>query len=100
MKLSESVVDRGEEGERLLAQRVALARLLTDREKADARIREVESMAGEDGSHESELHKPVGLHLGVGARVEQHGWAATRDGDDRRDRRSADSLDATHPQQG
>ena len=53
----------------------------------------------EDRPHLRELHQPVGLHLGVGAGVEQHGRLTAGHRDDRGDRRPVDTLDAPHPQQ-
>ena len=60
----------------LLDQRVALGGLLADRQQADPGLGDAEAVAGVDRAHLGELHQPLGLALGVGAGVEQHGGRA------------------------
>ena len=51
-------------------------------------------------AHEAELHQPLGLHLGVGARVEQDVGPLARHRDGRGDGGAVDTLHPTHAQQG
>ena len=88
-----------EQLERLLAQRVALAGLLADRQQADLRRGQPEAVAGVDRAHLGELDEPLGLHLGVGAGVEQHRRRRAGHRDRGGDGRAADALDAAHAQQ-
>ena len=88
-----------QQGERLLAQRVALAGLLTDRQQADAGLVDVEALARVHRPHLGELHEPLGLDLGVGAGVDQHGRRRAGHGDRGGDGRALDALDPAHPQQ-
>ena len=90
----------GEQLVRLFAQRVALARLLADRQQADTGLGDAEAVAGVHGTHECELHEPFGLHLGVGAGVEQDRRRRAGHRDRRGDRGTLHAGDATHAEQG
>ena len=88
-----------EEREDLFAQQVSLARLLADREESDLGIVDAEPVCGVDGTHLRELHQPLRLHFGVGARVQHDRRGRAGHRDHRCDRGSIDTLDPTHPQQ-
>ncbi len=85
--------------ERLLAQRVALAGLLADRQQPNRRTVDAEAMAGVHRAHLTELHQPLRLHLGVGTGVEQDVRAVPGNRDRCGDRRSVDPPDPAHAQQ-
>ena len=89
----------GQQLVRLLAEGVALARLLTDRQQADPRLGDAEAVTGVHGTHQRELDEPLGLHLGVGTGVEQDRRGRAGDRDRRGDRRALDAGDAAHAQQ-
>ena len=74
---------RLEQGVRLERERVALLRLLSDREQPHPRPGDAEHLLREDRAHVAELEQVLGAGLGVGAGVDEDGRAVLGRDDDR-----------------
>ena len=84
---------------RLERDRVALLRLLADREQAHLGIGHVEDLLGEDGAHVRELEEVLGPRVGVGARRRSAPRPEPRGNDDgdRRTHHAGQAPDVQQP---
>ena len=91
--------DGAQAGVYLLHHLVALVVLTADVEEGDARLRDAEHVLGVDAAHLRELDEVAGLHVGVGADVEDED-AALGEGGDGAEGGALDAVDALQVSSG
>ena len=67
---------RAEERQGVVGEGVALGVFFADGEQADARVGDVQDIAGVHVAHDGELNEIVGIAVDVGADIEQKRWGA------------------------
>ena len=83
----------------LLAQLVALARLLADRQQPNGRLVDVPTNAHVLAAHARRLHEPLGRGINGCAGIDEELRVITRHGDGHRDRRPGHTFHPSHAQQ-